>query len=120
MYLARNAPRDSPKPASTIGSARSKHEPIKKNGVDPGRHLSRLARVQQNYIRAETLSRANACLVDAQARIPLAQAFGGDEVASGFHGIVIPGTLHDSPYVLDGLMENQIRFGSNDSGAPSR
>src|SRR5271157_6435221 len=26
---------------------------------------------------------------------------------SGFHGIVIPGTLHDSPYVLDGLMENQ-------------
>jgi TnpA family transposase len=26
---------------------------------------------------------------------------------SGFHGILIPGTLHDSPYVLDGLMENQ-------------
>jgi TnpA family transposase len=24
---------------------------------------------------------------------------------SGFHGIVIPGTLHDSPYVLDGLFE---------------
>ncbi len=75
-----------------------------------------------------------------QARIPLAQAFGGGEVASadglrfvvpvrtlnagpnskyfhtergvtyynftsnqfsGFHGILIPGTLHDSPYVLD-------------------
>jgi TnpA family transposase len=102
--------------------------------------------VQQNYIRAETLTRANARLVDAQSRIPLAQAFGGGEVASadglrfvvpvrtlnagpnskyfhdergvtyynftsnqfsGFHGIVIPGTLHDSPYVLDGLMENQ-------------
>jgi TnpA family transposase len=31
---------------------------------------------------AETLSGANACLVDAQARIPLAQAFGGGEVAS--------------------------------------
>jgi len=102
--------------------------------------------VQQNYIRAETLVRANARLVDAQARIPLAQAFGGGEVASadglrfvvpvrtlnagsnskyfhaergvtyynftsnqfsGIHGIVIPGTLHDSPYVLDGLLEQQ-------------
>jgi hypothetical protein len=27
---------------------------------------------------------------------------------SGFHGIVIPGTLHDSPYVLDGLLEHQL------------
>jgi len=112
------------------------------------RHLTygRLAWVQQNYIRAETLIRANARLVDAQARIPLAQAFGGGEVASadglrfvvpvrtlnagpnskyfhakrgvtyynftsnqfsGFHGIVVPGTLHDSPYVLDGLLEQQ-------------
>jgi TnpA family transposase len=26
---------------------------------------------------------------------------------SGFHGIVIPGTLRDSPYVLDGLLEQQ-------------
>jgi integrase len=33
LYLAHNAPRDSPRLASTIGSARSKHEPIKKNGV---------------------------------------------------------------------------------------
>ncbi len=107
---------------------------------------ARLAWVQQNYIRAETLTRANARLVEAQSRIPLAQAFGGGEVASadglrfvvpvrtlnagpnskyfhvergvtyynftsnqfsGFHGIVIPGTLHDSAYVLDGLLENQ-------------
>src|SRR5271166_5098736 len=113
---------------------------------DPALTYARLAWVQQNYIRAETLSRANACLVDAQSRIPLAQAFGGGEVASadglrfvvpvrtlnagpnsryfhdergvtyynftsnqfsGFRGIVIPGTLHDSPYVLDSLMENQ-------------
>ena len=29
---------------------------------------------------------------------------------SGFHGIVIPGTLHDSPYVLDGLREHQIEL----------
>jgi TnpA family transposase len=106
---------------------------------------ARLAWVQQNYIRADTLAQANARLVDAQSRIPLAQAFGGGEVASadglrfvvpvrtlnagpnskyfhvergvtyynfisdqfsGFHGIVIPGTLHDSAYVLDGLLEH--------------
>jgi TnpA family transposase len=29
---------------------------------------------------------------------------------SGFHGIVIPGTLHDSPYVLDGLLEHQTEL----------
>jgi TnpA family transposase len=113
---------------------------------NPALTYARLAWVQQNYIRAETLTRANARLVDAQSRIPLAQAFGGGEVASadglrfvvpvrtlnagpnskyfhvergvtyynftsnqftGFHGIVIPGTLHDSPYVLNGLLENE-------------
>jgi len=91
-----------------------------------------LAWVQQNYVRAETLIRANARLVDTQAKIPLAQVWEGGEVASadglrfvvpvrtvnagpnskyfgtgrgityynftsdqftGFHGIVIPGTL---------------------------
>ena len=26
---------------------------------------------------------------------------------TGFHGIVIPGTLGDSPYALDGLLEHQ-------------
>ena len=35
---------------------------------------ARLAWVQQNHIRAETLTRANACLVNAQTSIPLAQA----------------------------------------------
>jgi len=47
-------------------------------------------------------------LVDAQAGIPLAQAFGGGEVASA-DGLrfVVPGTLHDSPFVLDGLLEQQ-------------
>jgi TnpA family transposase len=29
---------------------------------------------------------------------------------SGFRGIVIPGTLHDSPYVLDGLLEHQTEL----------
>jgi TnpA family transposase len=114
--------------------------------ANPALTHGRLSWVQQNYIRAETLTRANARLVDAQSRIPLAKAFGGGEVASadglrfvvpvrtlnagpnskyfhvergvtyynftsdqftGFHGIVIPGTLGDSPYVLDGLLEHQ-------------
>lgn len=112
---------------------------------NPALTYARLAWVQQNYMRAENVARGNARLVNAQARIPLAQAFGGGEVASadglrfvvpvrtlnagpnskyfhvergvtyynfvsdqysGFHGIVIPGTLHDSAYVLDGLLEN--------------
>lgn len=38
--------------------------------------------MQQNYLRAETIARANARLVEAQTRIPLAQAWGGGEVAS--------------------------------------
>jgi TnpA family transposase len=109
----------------------------------------RLNWVQQNYLRAETLTRANATLVDTQSTLPLAQAWGGGEVASadglrfvvpirtlnagpnrkyygahrgvtyynfssdqftGFHGIVIPGTLRDSMYILDGLLEHQTQL----------
>jgi TnpA family transposase len=112
----------------------------------PALRRGRLAWVQQNYIREETLTRANACLVDYQATLPLAQRWGGGEVASadglrfvvpvrtinagpnpkyfgvgrgvtyynytsdqftGFHGIVIPGTIRDSLYILDGLLEQQ-------------
>src|SRR5262244_2255022 len=40
----------------------------------------RLGWVQQNYLRAETRTPANACLVDAQTCIPLAQQWGGGEV----------------------------------------
>jgi len=110
----------------------------------PALTKGRLSWVQQNYIRQETLTRANARLVEAQTRIPLAQNWGGGEVASadglrftvpvrtlnagpnrkyfgvgrgityynftsdqftGFHGIVIPGTLRDSLFLLDGLLE---------------
>jgi Tn3 transposase DDE domain len=39
----------------------------------------RLEWVQQTCIRAETLSRANARLVDAQSKIPLAHIWGGDQ-----------------------------------------
>lgn len=28
----------------------------------------------------------------------------------GFHGIVIPGTLRDSMYIIDGLLEHQTRL----------
>lgn len=112
----------------------------------PALTLPRLSWVQQNYLRVETLSAANARLVDGQAQLPLAQAWGGGEVASadgmrfvvpvrtihagwnrkyygsqrgvtyynftgdqftGFHGIVIPGTLRDSLFILAGLLEQQ-------------
>lgn len=105
----------------------------------PALKRNRLAWVQQNYIRAETLAQANARLVDYHARLSLSQAWGGGEVASadglrfvvpvrtinaasnskyfgvgrgvtyynftsdqftGFHGIVIPGTLRDSLYIM--------------------
>jgi TnpA family transposase len=118
-------------------------EPLTRPDV-PALTRGRLSWVQQNYIRAETLTRANALLIDAQAKIPLAQAWGGGEVASadglrfvvpvrtvnagpnskyfgagrgitcynftsdqftGFHGIVIPGTLRDSLFILEGLLE---------------
>ena len=115
----------------------------------PALTLPRLSWVQQNYVRAETLTAANARLVDEQAQLPLAQAWGGGEVASadgmrfvvpvrtiyagwnskyfasqrgvtyynftsnqfsGFHGIVIPGTLRDSLFILAGLLEQQTNL----------
>lgn len=48
----------------------------------PALRRSRLLWVQQNYIRDETLTRANAALVAAQSKIPLAQQWGGGHVAS--------------------------------------
>ncbi len=120
-------------------------EPLIRTNI-PALTRHRLNWVRQNYIRAETLVAANARLVDHQATIPLAQIFGGGEVASadgmrfvtpvktinagpnrkyfgsgrgitwynflsdqysGFHGIVVPGTLRDSIFVLEGLLEQQ-------------
>ena len=113
---------------------------------NPALTRNRLSWIQQNYIRAETLAQANACLVDCQSMNSLAQQWGGGEVASadgmrfvtpvrtinagpnrkyfgaergityynfstdqyaGFHHIVIPGTLRDSIYILEGLLEQQ-------------
>src|SRR5207237_6962432 len=57
----------------------------------PALTRSRLSWVQQDYIRADTLTRANACLVDTQATVPLAQERGGGEVASADgSGLVVP------------------------------
>ena len=123
-------------------------EPVSRPDI-PALTRGRLSWLQQNYMRAETLIQANARLVEAQAQIPLAQAWGGGDVASadglrfvvavrtlnagpnpkyfhvgrgvtyynftsdqfsGFHGIVIPGTLRDSLYILEGLLEQQTRL----------
>ncbi len=119
-------------------------EPVVREDT-PALTRGRLSWVQQNYLRAETLTAANARLVAAQTCIPLAQRWGGGEVASadglrfqvpvrtlnagpnpkyfpgrgvtyynytsdqftGFHAIVIPGTLRDSLSILDGLLEQQ-------------
>ncbi len=123
-------------------------EPLVRPDI-PALTRSRLSWVKQNYIRQETLVRANARLVAAQSEISLAQTWGGGEVASadgirftvpvrtinagpnskyfgvgrgityynftsdqftGFHGIVIPGTLRDSLFVLAGLLEQQTNL----------
>ena len=120
-------------------------EPLVRPDV-PALTRGRLSWVQQNYIRAETIAKANARLVDDQAKIPLAQAWGGGEVASadglrfvvpvrtlnagpnpkyfhtgrgvtyynftsdqftGFHAIVVPGTIRDSLFILEGLLEQE-------------
>ena len=120
-------------------------EPLIKPNVQAlTRH--RLSFVKQNYLRAETIVKANARLVNYQATLALAKKWGGGEVASadgmrfvtpvrtinsgpnrkyfgsnrgitwynfvsdqysGFHGIVIPGTLRDSIFVLEGLLEQE-------------
>ena len=115
----------------------------------PALTRGRLSWIKQNYFRAETLIQANAALVDCQMTIPLAQHWGGGEVASadglrfvvpvrtlnagpnpryfgtgrgvtyynftsdqftGFHAIVVPGTIRDSLYVLDGLLEHETNL----------
>jgi TnpA family transposase len=120
-------------------------EPLVRQDV-PWLTRGRLSWVHQNYLRAETLTQANARLVDYQTTLELARHWGGGEVASadglrfvvpirtlnaghnpkyfgvgrgvtyynfssdqftGFHGIVIPGTLRDSLFILDGLLEQQ-------------
>jgi TnpA family transposase len=65
----------------------------------PALRRAQLSWVNQNFIRNETLPEANACLVAAQNRIPLVQAWGGGEVASadGLRFVVPVRTLHAGP-----------------------
>src|SRR5260221_5844671 len=72
--------------------------PMARKGI-PALERDRLLYVQQDYIRPDTLSRANARLVDYQATISLAQAWGGGEVASadGLRFIVPLRTLNAGP-----------------------
>lgn len=120
-------------------------DPLIRSNV-PALTRHRLNWTKAHYLRAETITSANARLVDFQAILPLAQVWGGGEVASaegmrfvtpvrtinagpnrkyfghnrgltwynfmsdqysGFHGIVILGTLRDSIFVLEGLLEQE-------------
>ena len=65
----------------------------------PALTRGRLSWIKQNYFRAETLIQANAALVDCQMTIPLAQHWGGGEVASadGLRFVVPVQTLNAGP-----------------------
>lgn len=105
--------------------------------------------MEQNYFRAETLSEANAKLVDFHSQLYLANMWGGGEIASadglrfiipvksvhsvpnpkyfgsgrgvtyynytsdqftGLHGLVIPGTIRDSLYLLQCVLEQNTNL----------
>ena len=65
----------------------------------PALRRSRLGWVKQNYLRADTLTAANAKLVAAQNGIELVRAWGGGEVASadGIRFVVPVRTIHAGP-----------------------
>ena len=62
----------------------------------PALNLGRLAWVQQNYVRSDTILRANATLVEEHAKLPLVQRWGGGEVASadGLRFVVPVRSIH--------------------------
>jgi TnpA family transposase len=72
--------------------------PLERNDV-PALRRARLSWVNQNYLRNETLTAANACLVAAQNCIPLVHCWGGGEVASadGLRFVVPVRTVHAGP-----------------------
>src|SRR5260370_5040222 len=73
-------------------------EPLVRNDI-PALRRDRLSWVNQNYLRDETLTAANARLVAAQNGIPLAHAWGGGEVASadGLRFVLPVRTVHAGP-----------------------
>ena len=67
--------------------------------VRPALTLKRLMHVQQNYIRNDTLMRANAKLVEAHSGLPIVRHWGQGEVASvdGLRFVVPVQSLHRAP-----------------------
>ncbi len=74
------------------------YTPVVVPGV-PALTRDRLSHVNQNYVRAETITAANARLIDAQAAVPTAQTWGGGLVASvdGLRFVVPVRTLDAGP-----------------------
>lgn len=73
-------------------------EPLARLDI-PALRRSRLSWVKQNFLRAETLTAANAALVAAQNAVPLARKWGGGDVASadGLRFVVPIRTIHSGP-----------------------
>ena len=70
--------------------------------TDPGQEAltrARLSHVDQNYVRTETHSAANAALIQAQGKVPIAQLWGGGLLASvdGLRFVVPVRTLNTGP-----------------------
>ena len=73
-------------------------EPLVRGDV-PALKRDRLSWVDQNYLRDDTLTAANALLVATQSRLALANLWGGGEVASadGMRFVVPVRTVHAGP-----------------------
>ncbi len=73
-------------------------EPLIRGDI-PALKRDRLSWVDQNYVRDDTLTAANAILVTAQSRLALANLWGGGEVASadGIRFVVPVRTVHAGP-----------------------
>ncbi|MGY3064199.1 TnpA family transposase [Streptomyces sp. TE3672] len=69
------------------------------NPAYPELTRSRLSHVDQNYLRADTIAASNALLISAQARVPLAQSWGGGMLASvdGLRFVVPKRSINSAP-----------------------
>jgi TnpA family transposase len=85
--------------AVLVGQAMNVGIPAVAAEDEPALSLDRLFWVEQNYVRADTLSGANARLVDYHARLELAAAWGGGELASadGLRFVVPVRTINAGP-----------------------
>ncbi len=82
-------------------------EPIIQREI-PALRRDRLLWVQQNYIRTDTLSRANARLVEAQSLLSLAQSWGGEAVASA-DGLRFVVPVRHRPFMGNASRQQPIR-----------